>query len=919
MNGTMARAIYLKLGRVYRLRKSAIQLTSLSGERLEVEGEVELIVTGVGIVKFQVVKNIHHDIILGWDALHRHGWSLHDNEVITMTWGGQVFPVSHELSPELACVDTGCLRDIIARHKKVFGEPGKLATANLPALTITTDPGQVVWQRPYRAALSKRGLIEDEIDKMLAMGIIQPSNSPWASPVTLVPKKDGTTRFCVDYRALNAVTVKDRYPLPIIQDIFDELRGASMFTTMDMRSGFWQLPVDKDSIAKTAFVCHRGQFEFLRLPFGLANAPSMYQRTMNQVLAPYLGKCVMVFIDDVVVYSKNPADHQRHVDQVLTTLETAGLTLKDSKCTWAQSQIDLLGFVVSKGGISPQSNKTDAIRDLPDPTDLHELRRFLGMTSYYRQLIPNYARHADPLYKLTKKDVSWNWGEREMAAFKNLKSALVSDIIMAHPDTSKPYRLHTDACDHAIGGILCQVDDLGVERPIQYVSAQLSPAQRKYATVEKEAYAVIYCLKKLRCYLLGSEFTVYTDHKPLLCLFTKEMVNTRIQRWAVLMAEYGAKVEYRKGSHNIRADMLSRIKSTDKTEMAVFEAADEWVIPEERNDTIFLPSETDHLDNDRVRAAQEQEWPDELQKAHDKEGDYLLHEGLLYSVARPTNGSAIYPRLMLPLDFRGPIMERCHLESGHSGLYKTLARIQEHYVWPSMRHQVQTVLDRCAPCRLTNARQDQTEMGEMPIAKCPGDIVGLDLQGPHIPSALGANKYLMVLIDHYSGWIEAYPIPNKRNETVWERLRNDYVPRHGAPRVLITDQGHEFRGESFEEWERENYIEHRRTTPYNPQCNGKTERANRTLKDMLTKLVNGNRADWEDRLGPTLTAIRTNVSTVTGFSPFMLHHARPARHCIGRMTQGNVDPSWNERLLLQQEIMQLAAQATSDSREHNRQ
>ena len=280
---------------------------------------------------------------------------------------------------------------------------------------------------------------------MLQLGVIRPSHSPWASPVTLVPKKDGGTRFCIDYRQLNAVTIKDRYPLPLIQDIFDQLGGSKLFSTLDMRSGFWQLPMSPESIEKTAFVCHRGLFECSRLPFGLANAPSVYQRAMNKVLGDFIGKFVMVFIDDIVIYSNSESDHKAHVEQVLQRLEEAGLTLKDSKCHWAQSQIDLLGYVVSAQGVSAQPAKTSAIRALAPPENVSELRRFLGMTGYYRQLIPDYARKATALYALTKKDAEWQWTETESQGFESLKTALCDPTVMAHPKVNDPYILYTGA------------------------------------------------------------------------------------------------------------------------------------------------------------------------------------------------------------------------------------------------------------------------------------------------------------------------------------------------------------------------------------------------------------------------------------------------------------------------------------------
>ncbi len=921
LRGDVARRVMLKQGRPFKLTRCRLALVTLSGDQLSIEGQLEVAVGDVGVVSFIVVREMKHECILGWDQMSKHGWAFDSTQEV-MRWGGRLFATINPnggsvANYEAAMVDAGFLTPVLAKHRKVFGEPGELPAADLPQVKIETEPGTIVAQRPYRTALTKRDLIDNEIDKMLDLGIIRPSKSPWASPVTLVPKPDGATRFCVDYRQVNHITVKDRYPLPLIQDIFDQLGGAMVFSTMDMRSGFWQLPMHEDSIEKTAFVCHRGQFEFLRLPFGLANAPSIYQRTMNKVLGKFIGKFVMVFIDDIVVYSKNEEDHAKHVQLVLETLEKNGLTLKDTKCSWAQNRIDLLGYVVSDKGVSAQASKTEAIKALAPPTDVTELRRFLGMTGYYRSLIPEYARIALPLYDLMHDGTEWHWGDAEQTAFDRLKDALCSQTVMAHPKVNDPYILYTDACDYALGGILCQRDENGIERPLQYISAKFSPSQRKWATIEKEAYAVVYCLKKLRAYLLGSEFTVFTDHKPLLCLFTKEMVNTRIQRWAVLLAEFGAKIQYRKGKNNVRADMLSRIEN--QAEIAVFDAGEEWVSLDE-SDEAFLPSETYNLDDGEVRNLQHAEFPEEYQlSAESGNGKFLQHDGLLYSISRPQANMAAYPRLMLPEKYRPQVLTDVHAQTGHAGLLKFTHAVQEHCVWPGMRKDIQKFIDKCGLCQVNNARPVRPPMGEMPIAKFPGQIVGVDLMGPLMESSLHQTRYLCVFIDHYSGWVEAYPLKTKANEGIWERMANDYVPRHGAPVVLISDQGSEFRGAGWEQWLEENGVEHRRTSGYNPQSNGRTERANGTIRRLLQKLVNGERAAWEDQLGPALTAIRNNVSTVTGYSPFMLHHARPARHMIGRMVDGSVNPSWSDRLQQQATIMAKAARATAASRHYNRQ
>jgi transposase InsO family protein len=484
---------------------------------------------------------------------------------------------------------------------------------------------------------------------------------------------------------------------------------------------------------------------------------------------------------------------------------------------------------------------------------------------------------------------------------------------MAHPDPSKSYILYTDACDYAIGGILCQEDEEGTERPIQYVSATLTSTQRNWSTSEKEAWGVVYCLDKLRCYLLGADFVVYTDHKPLLSLFTKQMRNTKIQRWGILFEEFGAKVKYRPGANNVRADMLSRIVTDER--VAVIDVSTEWVNLEKRECSEFHTY--DELDKEALIREQRDEFKEELEKAGEPDSCYIIHDDILYSVSRTNKYEPRYPRILLPKSFRKTVLDRCHNEAAHAGTVKTMLVVQEGYVWSNMKREIEMYVRNCPLCQVHIKRPEKTSMGEMPLAQSPGQIVGLDLIGPLTKSNQG-NIYMMVLIDHFSGWVEAYPLASKSNEAVWERFRNDYLPRHGACRVLITDQGAEFKGRDWEEYLRGLRIEHRRTSPYHPQSNGKTERANRTIKEMLRKLINGKRSDWEDKLGAALWAIRTNTSMVTGFSPFLLHHARPARAPVSDMLSPNQEYSLGNRLATMSEVFQEAARATAESRKYNK-
>ena len=909
----LARRLFQRQGRPYLLMQTTTCVTSATGHGLLIKGQLETKVSGIGVVSFYVVRNLlNHHCIIGWDLLNLYGVDLTSTEI---TWGGKSFPLVPYSVPELSAIEPidpiDPIAKIVQKYKQVFGEHDELREARVKPMQIETS-GPPIHQRPYRTPLAKREAIDKEIDKMLKMGIIRESSSPWASPVLLVPKKDGELRFCVDYRRVNEVTVKNRYPLPFIQDVFDQLGGARVFTTLDLRSGYHQVSLTEESIQKTAFVCHRGQFEYKRVPFGLSNAPGHFQAAMNQILSRHIGKRVMVFLDDIVIYSKNPSEHASDLELVLKDIQNANLTLKESKCHFGKTELDLLGYVISAEGIRAQPSKTSAIQQLPPPQNIAELRRFLGMSSYYRQLVPEFARIASPLYQLTKKGEPWVWDSKRQNAFNQLKEGLCSNQVMAHPDTSKPYILYTDACDHAIGGILCQEDDDGIERPIQYLSAQLTSTQRKWATIEKECFAVVYCLDKLRCYLLGSDFVVYTDHKPLLSLFTQQMKNTKIQRWGILFEEFGAVIKYRPGANNVRADMLSRIVTQD---IAVIDMSTEWVHLENAQHSEFHLY--DHLDKEQLVKEQKLEFKNEILSTQEPDSNYIIYNDLLYSCSRTNRFEPRYPRIVLPTSFRKQIIQRCHNETAHSGTIKTMSLVQEGYVWPGMKKEIDNWVKMCPICKVHITLPEKVVMGTMPVAQTPGQIVGLDLIGPLLPSHQG-NSYLMVVIDHFSGWIEAYPLGNKSNEAVWEKFRNDYVPRHGSCRVLITDNGAEFKGAEWEEWLRGNRIEHRRTTPYHPQSNGKTERANRTIKSMIKKLINGERSDWEDKLGPALWAIRTSPSVTTGFSPFLLHHARPPRAPISDMLAENDDFTFENRLNLQSEIFREAARATIESRQQNK-
>ena len=556
---------------------------------------------------------------------------------------------------------------VIEEYQDVFGKGNgadSFGYCDLIPFTIDTGDARPIRQRPYRVPLAKRKVIEDQIQDMLRDGIIEPSTSPWASPITLVPKGDSWW-FCVDYRKLNAVTKKDSYPLPLIQDIFDRLEGTAIFFTLDLKSRYWQIPVAKEDRPKTAFVCPSNRlFQFRRLSFGLANGPTIFQRTMDRVLQGLIGRCCYVYIDDIVIYSHNLGEHVQHLRLVLERLRHFGLKVKPSKCAFAKKEVQLLGYIIFAAGIRSNPDKIQAIASMQPPHDKKAVRAFLGMAGYCRARNPNFAAVAAPLTALTRKNARWKWADEHMQAFHTLQKLPQSDNVLAYPQTDKPYKLYTDACDYAITGILVQEDGAGLERVVQYVSHQLTEAQRKWCTTEKEAYAIVFFLNKLRAYLWGgAQFEIITDHKPLRSLFLSEVANTKVKLRAILIAEFGAPIRYIEGKRNIRADMLSRIRPRE------IDVVDTGSYVELQTGTVTwsLPLKFDGISKEELSRNQQAEFADLWPEAQDPDNDtYNVQDEILYSRKRPGPRQAQYQRVLLLRRWRDTVVDRCHEQTGHA-------------------------------------------------------------------------------------------------------------------------------------------------------------------------------------------------------------------------------------------------------------
>lgn len=461
------------------------------------------------------------------------------------------------------------LQNMLARRIQAFAENAtRTPTTKLAQHRIDTGDHLPVSVPPYRVGPSQRAEIDRQAQEMLDNGVTRPSNSPYSSPALLVKKSDGTMRFCVDFRRLNAITKKDVYPLPRIDDMLDALGKADYFTTIDLQSGFWQIPLHPDDIEKTAFSTARGHHEFVVMPFGLCNAPATFQRVMDQLLRDMKEYC-LPYMDDIVIFTQGGFEqHLKHVENVLKRLESAPMVVKPKKFKILQGSLKFLGHIISPHCIKPDPEKTSAVHAFPTPTCVKELQSFIGLVGYYRRFVPRLATIAEPLYHLMKNDVKWSWGPPEQAAMDQLKSALTNPPILRLPDFDRDFVLHTDASDTGLGAVLSQYDG-DVEHPVYYASKTLNPAQRHYSATARECLAVKWACDLFRPYLIGRPFKVYTDHAALKWLFTKRDLKSMLVRWILELQEYDMTIIPRPGVTNGNADALSRLPALLETNSPV--------------------------------------------------------------------------------------------------------------------------------------------------------------------------------------------------------------------------------------------------------------------------------------------------------------------------------------------------------------
>ena len=770
---------------------------------------------------------------------------------------------------------------------------------------INTGSAKPIKQPPRRQPLGKRDIEKEEIQKMLKKGVIEPSSSSWASPVVLVTKKDGSTRFCVDYRKLNDCTVKDAYPIPRVDECLDALAGSKWFSCMDLNSGFWQIGLDKNDKEKTSFATGLGLYQFTVMPFGLVNAPSTFERLMEDVMRGLQWEECLVYMDDLIVPSQTFDEGLVRLEHVFKRLETANLKLKPSKCVFFQKQVNFLGHIVSENGVSTDPEKTEAIKTWSKPSSKKQMRSFLGLCSYYRKFVKNFAAIAKPLHKLCEKKTPFLWSDEAQAAFEKLKSHLVSSPILAYPELGKKFILDTDASEFAVGAVLSQEHEKQ-ERVIAYMSKSLNAHERAYCVTRKELLAVVTALKKFHIYLYGQEVLLRTDNSAVSWMKNLKTSTGQMARWLQELGTYNLIVTHRKGKKHSNADALSRKpckicqKYTDSETEIVLEDSTQC------HEEVNILSRAITVSNSESGDPEPDFWHPDTIRSKQMNDDIVgfIFQRLLRGDSKPEwrevadrspklktllsqwdrlliSSSMLYrkwetqphPKLQLvvPKDLQTRCLEMNHdiPSSGHLGWKRTLERISESYYWPGVKTDIQKYCESCDTCAARKAsKTKRAPLGQL-LTGAPMEKISMDILGP-LPLTPKGNKYILVMVDEFTKWTEAIPMPNQEASTVAKLFVDEFISRFGVPLEVHTDQGRNFESSLFKQMCDLFRIHKTRTTSFRPQANGTVERFNRTLTNMLTAYCSKTQNLWDNYLSQVMMAYRSTTHSSTKMTPNMM-------------------------------------------------
>ena len=824
-------------------------------------------------------------------------------------------------------------KEMLKRNAKVFSKDDMdMGRTNLVKHhTKLTDP--VPFKEAYRRIPPQMyDEVKTHLQEMLDLGAIRPSNSPWASAIVLVRKKDGRLRFCIDLRKLNNRTVKDAYSLPRIESILDSLGGAQIFSTLDLKAGYWQVEMAEECKAYTAFTCGPlGFYECDTMPFGATNAPATFQRLMHDCLGELNMNWCIVYLDDIIIFSDTKEEHLKRLEVVFQKLCAAGLKLKPSKCFFFREEIEYLGHVVSGKGISTNPKKIEAVSKWPTPKTVYDVRSFLGFVGYYRRFIKNFSRITKPIRevitglenqsKRSAKKTYIEWSDAADVAFEHLKAMCVSTPILAYPDYQLPFTLHTDSSTDGLGAVLYQKQD-GKLRVIAYASRSVSKAESNYPAHKLEFLALKWAVcEKFHEYLYGSKsFEVFTDNNPLTYVLTSAKLDACGQRWVAKLANYNFSIKYRCGVSNTEADALSRIKwpealsdnvdiengcmdthvinavltgAVTKSSLIESVSCSAKVIPTELDRNTGKLSDINWIKEQRldpnlgviIRLIESGQLTKRKLQGKDSfevksflrnKKSLKLVKDVLYRKSFSDNSTSKKTlwQLVVPKLFRGRALLGCHDDVGHQGILRTLSLLRERFYWPGMQEEATQHVLKCSRC-LRRKTPPQVAPLQPILVTQPLELVHMDYLS--LEPSKGNIENVLVITDHFTRYALAYPSKTQTAQATARILWDNFICHYGFPEKSISDQGRNFESDLIKELCKIAGVKKVHTIPYHPQGNGQCEIFNSTLCNMLGTLSEEEKSDWKSHLGCMTHAYNYTKHASTTYSPYYLMFGRHPR------------------------------------------